>query len=100
MRALVMAVTIVQTGECVPTFIALVTEGWRGRVLDGRPRGGRKRRRIRVLKNSRSNKRGRGYVLDLMSLPAVILLALLRLLLLVLLVRRVGLERWWLLVTR
>ena len=101
MRALVMAVTIVQARKCVPTFIALVTNGCRGRVLDGSSRGGRKRRLIRVLENSRSNKRGRGDVLDPMSLLALLLLMrVLLLLLLLLLLRCVGLERWWLWETR
>jgi hypothetical protein len=101
-RALVMPVTIVRAGKCVPTFIALETNGWRGRVLDRRSRGGRKRRWIRVLEYSRSDKRRRGDVLDLIRLTVVTLLALLLLmqaLLLLLLMRRVGLERWWLWIT-
>jgi len=83
MRRLVMPVTIVRAGECRAAFIALVTNGWRRRGrLDGRPRGGRKRRRIRVLENSGRDERGRGDVLDLMAglAVAVILLALLLLL--------------------
>jgi len=97
MRALVMTVTIVQAGECSAAFIALETNDWRGRGLNGRSRGVRKRRRVWVVENSRDEGWGRGDVLDLMGLTVVILLALLLLLLLLLLlVRPVGLERWWL----
>jgi len=77
MRALVMAVTIVQAGKRSAAFIALVTKGWRGRGLDCRPRSGRKRRRVRVLENSRRDERGCGDVLKLVGLTVVVLLALL-----------------------
>lgn len=65
MRALVMAVAIVQAGECVAAFIALVANGWRRRGLDGRPRGGRKQRSVRGMEHSLCDKRGRGDVLNL-----------------------------------
>ena len=43
-RGLVVAVTVVQAGECSAALIALVTDGRRRRGLDGRPRGGSERR--------------------------------------------------------
>ena len=92
MRALVMAVAIVQAGECSAAFIALEPRGWRGRGgLNGRPRGGRERRRVWVLENSRGDEWGRGDVQNLISLTAVVRLALL--LRWGLLVRGVGWER-------
>ena len=84
-----MAVTIVQAGKCTAAFIALETRGWRGSFLSVRQRDVRKRRRVRVVENSRGDKRGRGNVLDLMRPTAVIRLALLVLLL----VCHVGLGR-------
>ena len=95
MRALVMAVTIVQAGECSAAFITLETRGWRRRGgLNGCPRGGRKRRRVWALENSRGDERGRGDVLNRLRLTAVILLTLL--LRGLLLVWGIGLEGWWL----
>ena len=98
MRALVMAVAIVQAGKCAAALIALETNGWRRRVLDGRPRGHRKRRRVRVMENTRGDERGRGNVLNLRGLTVVAFLG--RLLVLLDGVRHVGLHGWWLWVTR
>ena len=83
-----MAVTIVQAGKCIAAFIALETRGWGRSFLSVRQRGVRKRRRVRVVENSRDDKRGRGNVLELMRPTDVIRLALLALL-----VCRVGLGR-------
>ena len=83
MRALVMAVTIVQAGKCVATFIALETRGCGGRGLDVLAWGGSERRWVRVAENPRGDKRGRGDVLDLIGLTVGIRQALLLLVLLV-----------------
>lgn len=99
MRRLVMAVTIVRAGECVPTLIALETNLWGRSVLDSRPRSHRKRWWVRVVENSRSDKRRRGDVLDLMRLLTVIVLLGWQIMLLDL-VRHVRLQRRWLWVTR
>ena len=88
-----MSVTIVLAGECIPAFIALVTDLWRRPGgLDVHSRGGRKRRRVRVMEDSRSDKRGRGDVLVLMGRTVVTLLVLLLLRLL----RGIQLEGLWL----
>jgi len=75
MRTLVMAVTIVQAGKRSAASITLVTKGWRRRVLDGRPRSCRKRRRVRVLEYPRRDEWGRGDILKLIRLTVVALLA-------------------------
>ena len=72
MRALVMAVAIVHAGECSPALITLETNGWRGRVLDRRPRRGRKRRRVRVMEYTRGDRWRRGDVLNPMGLRVVV----------------------------
>ena len=88
MGTLVMAVTIVQAGKRIAASITLVTNGWGRRGLDCCPRSGRKRRRVRVLENSRRDEWGYGDVL--IRRTVVILLALLVPLLLM---RHVGLGR-------
>lgn len=98
MRALVMAVAIVLTGEGSAALIALETDGWwRGRVLASRPRGGREWRRVGVWKNSRGDRRGRADVLDLIGLRVIALCR--RLLWLLDRVHHGGLDGLWLWVT-
>jgi len=68
MRGLEMAVAIVAAGKISPALIALEANWRRGRnILDRRPRGGRERRRVGALENSRFDQRGRGDVLNLIG---------------------------------
>jgi hypothetical protein len=98
MHALVVAVAIVLAGERITARTALETRGRRRRVLDSRPRRCRERRPVGVLKDTRSDERGRGDV-DRRGLTVVVLLDRLFGLRLRLL-HRVGLGRGRLLVPR
>ena len=88
MGTLVMAVTIVQAGKCSAASITLVTKGWRRRGLDSRLRSGRKRRRVRILEDSRGDEWGRGDVVSPTRVKVITQLAWLRLP-----VRHIGLGR-------